>query len=302
METEILHESGLSTGVDLLKAGEPIAIPTETVYGLAAPIFSSRAIEKVFEVKGRPSDNPLIAHIAEVGQAEEIAVDLPELFWELAERFFPGPLTLVVKKGARVPSIACAGLDTIAIRMPSHPLARRVIEAVGQPLVAPSANLSGRPSATTATHVLQDFDGTIAAVIDGGACEVGIESTVVDLVSFERPTILRPGSISRGELGEAFSLYTSGPKGSPGMRYRHYAPSIPVRRVTSCDEVGSQGRAFIIDQKSLTEQKLYFLLRKAEEEGYDEVVLYTPNPLSEGLENRLEKICESHCHQPLRNG
>lgn len=286
MKTEILKKTDIKRAADLLREGKLVAFPTETVYGLGSSIFLPESIEKIFEVKNRPQDNPLIAHIADLSDVEKLASDVPPLFYSWAERYFPGPITFVLKKKEGVPSIVSKGLDTIAIRMPQHPLARQLIRELGEPIVAPSANISGRPSSTTADHVLSDFDGKIAAVIDGGPCEFGMESTVVDLVSFERPTLLRRGAIQL-EIEE----YTKGPKSSPGMKYRHYAPDLPVflfRNRKSFDEHSKDENAFII--RDPQESTLYAQLRQAEVEGASEVVIYALQPLSPTLENRLEKI------------
>ena len=285
-----------------LARGETVAFPTETVYGLGAPIFSPEAIKKIFAVKGRPQDNPLIAHISDLSQADLLGEALPETFFTLASTFFPGPLTLVVKKHPSAPSIVSAGLPTIAIRMPIDPIALKLIQTVGEPLVAPSANLSGTPSSTTYRHVLSDFDGLIAGVVNGGDCVYGIESTVLDLVSFERPTLLRPGSISKEELeevlGSPVDTYSSGPKSSPGMKYRHYAPSIPVYFFKSKADLDAhlalKKRSYLISPQAST---LYAHLRFAEKMGYDEVVIFSTEKLDPSLENRLEKILYANsCH------
>lgn len=287
MKTEILYETDLARAAKLMKEGKLVAFPTETVYGLGASVFLPKSIEKIFEIKNRPQDNPLIAHIADLSDVEKLASDVPPIFYSWAERYFPGPITFILKKKTTVPSIVSAGLDTIAIRMPQHPLAKSLIREVGEPIVAPSANLSGRPSSTTIGHVLSDFDGKIAAAIDGGSCQYGMESTVVDLVSFEKPTLLR-----RGAIDLDIEEYSKGPKSSPGMKYRHYAPDLPVflfRKKEAFDEhcQGEQNRFIIRDPR---ENSLYALLRQAEAEDASEVVIYAEEPLSPTLENRLEKI------------
>jgi len=309
MKTLILTEKDLVQAAALLKRGELVAFPTETVYGLGAPIFELASIQKIFSVKGRPRDNPLIAHLANLSDCEKVAQDLPTTFFQLAEAFFPGPLTLVVKRNLKVPKIASAGLETIAIRMPSHFVAHRLINAVGLPLVAPSANLSGSPSSTTAQHVLNDFNGKIAAVVDAGPCQYGIESTVLDLVSFDRPTLLRPGQVTQESLEEVLGCeivqYKSGPKRSPGMKYRHYAPKVPVRifsKKNAFDKHLAKGaKALILSNKemehpylSLQSKTLYAHLRLADQKGYDEVVIFCEKCSDNALLNRLEKINESN--------
>lgn len=229
--TEILTYNDLICAAELLKRGEVVAFPTETVYGLGASIFQPQAISKIFEVKRRPSDNPLIAHVSNFQQIAQIARDIPQVFYALAEAFFPGPLTVVLRKKSCVPHCVSAGLDSIALRMPRHPIALGLIEALGEPVVAPSANLSGRPSSTQCHHVLDDFSGKIAAVIDGGKTEYGIESTVISLLDGV-PTLLRPGAISVATIEEVTHVCTrqakEGTPISPGMKYRHYAPKAPI--------------------------------------------------------------------------
>lgn len=198
METRILLPDQLASAIASLKEGMPVAIPTETVYGLAAPIANPEAVEKIFAIKGRPSDNPLIVHVSSVAEAAELGENLPEIFFTLARTFWPGPLTLVVKKSALVPPIVSAGLDSVAIRFPSHLVARKIIEQVG-PVAAPSANLSGSPSPTKASDVLEDLEGKIAWIVDGGECVIGIESTVISLLQ-KTPILLRPGSILKEDL------------------------------------------------------------------------------------------------------
>lgn len=177
-----------------------MAFPTETVYGLGGLLFDERATQKIYAAKGRPQTKPLTAHISALSQVEQIALEIPKEFYLLAEVFFPGPLTLILRKLPTVPEIVSAGGQTIGIRFPDHPIAKLLIHAAGGPLVAPSANLSGKPSPKSAGHVLQDLEGKIAAVIDGGICPLGIDSTVLDLVSFEQPVILRLGQITQADL------------------------------------------------------------------------------------------------------
>lgn len=244
METEILssQETDLAQAAHWLHQHQPVAFPTETVYGLGAKVFDEIGIQRIYQLKGRPSDNPLIAHVADLSQVELLAESIPSSFYVLAEAFWPGPLTMVLPRRVEVPSSVSAGLPTIAIRMPSHPTALQLIKVVGEPLVAPSANLSGKPSPTTAQHVLEDLQGKVAAVIDDGPTTYGIESTVVNLTQ-PTPIILRPGSISPEQiesvLGQSVPLATLNehtPVVSPGMKYRHYAPSTPVKVFTSWDE------------------------------------------------------------------
>ncbi|MEG1773314.1 MAG: L-threonylcarbamoyladenylate synthase [Oscillospiraceae bacterium] len=222
----------------LLRAGEVVAIPTETVYGLAADATNPDAVRRVFEVKGRPQDNPLIVHISDLSMWRPLVQALPEAALRLAEAFWPGPLTIILKKSDVIPATTTAGLGSVAVRMPSHPGARAVIAAAGVALAAPSANLSGFPSTTTAQHCVSDLWGKIPLILDGGACPVGIESTVISLDG--PPMLLRPGAITPEQLSEALGVpvavshAVSEPlaegehPSSPGMKYRHYAPKAHV--------------------------------------------------------------------------
>jgi L-threonylcarbamoyladenylate synthase len=225
----------ISQAAELLRANEVVAFPTETVYGLGANATETAAVEKIFIAKGRPSDNPLIVHIADFQQLEDIAIDIPSFAYRLMERFWPGPLTLVLKKKGNVSEKVTAGLPTIAVRMPAHPVALALIRECGLPLAAPSANLSGRPSPTAAKHVYDDLNGRIAGIVDGGETGVGVESTVLDCTE-DVPVILRPGGVTKEEIeqviGEvkvdaALEDEAKTPK-SPGMKYTHYAPKSPL--------------------------------------------------------------------------
>lgn len=315
MKTLHLQSDQVDLAASLLSDGELVAFPTETVYGLGAPIFSQEAVAKIFTAKGRPSDNPLIAHLSHLEQAAAIAIDIPKNFFNLAEAFFPGPLTVVLKRHPDVPSIVSAGLETIALRIPAHPLALELIARVGQPLVAPSANLSGKPSPTQSSHVLEDFDGKIAAVLEGGKTRYGIESTVVSLLE-SQPIILRPGAITLEQISEVLGCevtIVSKAKQtriiSPGMKYRHYAPRTPVRffeQLTSLLEYATKNRAqrFLIlsrehvgidqDHAKLCCEELYAALRQADERGYSEILLYCDSTISKdpALMNRVNRIVE----------
>ena len=240
MKTERLNadEQGISRAGELLRAGGLVAIPTETVYGLAANALDGAAVAKIFAAKGRPMDNPLIVHIARQEEIFPLVKDFPPSARALAEAYWPGPMTIILPKADRIPNEVSAGLSTVAVRFPSHPAARAVIRAAGVPLAAPSANSSGKPSPTCAAHVLRDLDGKINAVLDGGDCGVGVESTVVTLAS-GRPRLLRPGGITpeqlRAVLGDleidpaVTHRLAEGQKAiSPGMKYKHYAPVAQV--------------------------------------------------------------------------
>ncbi|AGT33736.1 MULTISPECIES: L-threonylcarbamoyladenylate synthase [Geobacillus] len=230
----------IQEAAEWLRAGEVVAFPTETVYGLGADAANTAAVGKIFAAKGRPSDNPLIVHVANVAQVEAIAAAIPPVAKTLMERFWPGPLTLVLpKRAGTVSERVTANLPTVAVRMPDHPLALALIEASGLALAAPSANRSGKPSPTTAAHVLADLNGRIAGVIDGGPTGIGVESTVLDC-SGEVPTILRPGGVTKEALSEAVGRVEeavgmgdeqTAPK-APGMKYTHYAPKAPLSIVS----------------------------------------------------------------------
>lgn len=232
---EKLETYDLSQAVEFLRNGELVAFPTETVYGLGGDALDETAARRIYAAKGRPSDNPLIVHIASVDALKVLAKDVPEVAYQLADAFWPGPLTMILKKNDIVPYETTGGLDTIAIRMPSHPVALRLIEESKVYVAAPSANLSGRPSPTTAEHVIDDMNGRIPMIIDGGSAQIGLESTIVDLVS-AKPLILRPGYITKQKLEDVLTLVDYDPAviakeksevvvaKAPGMKYRHYAP------------------------------------------------------------------------------
>ena len=222
----------------VLRAGGTVAFPTETVYGLGANALDPVAVARIFSAKGRPSDNPLIVHIAHIDQLVPLVRELPGDVHELARVFWPGPLTLVLPKSDLVPDIVSAGLDTVGVRMPSHPVASALIEAAGVPVAAPSANASGRPSPTTADHVRHDLEGRIDMIVDGGASGIGIESTVLELPQHGAPTVLRPGGVSierlKAVIPDVRALDAFGgtddvvaPR-SPGLKHRHYSPSAPL--------------------------------------------------------------------------
>lgn len=234
---EGIDEEGIKRAGDILKKGGLVAFPTETVYGLGADALDEKASAKIYQAKGRPSDNPLIIHIAKWEDIERIAVDIPREAKVLADAFWPGPLTMILKKSEQVPDGTTGGLPTVAIRMPDHAIARALIEAGGGYIAAPSANTSGRPSPTAAEHVAEDMDGVIDMIIDGGEVAIGLESTIVDLTEGV-PTILRPGYINQEMLEKVLgqveldkgliSEDSSVKPKAPGMKYRHYAPKAPL--------------------------------------------------------------------------
>lgn len=233
-------DENIEKAAEILKNGGLVGIPTETVYGLAANALDGRAVAKIFAAKGRPADNPLIVHIADFSDIERFNLvrEIPESVKLLAEHFWPGPLTMIMKKSDVIPLEVSAGLDTVAIRFPRHPTAQKIIKAAELPLAAPSANLSGSPSPTTALHVMSDLSGRIEAVVDGGMSDVGLESTVITLAE-KTPRVLRPGGITleqlRSVLGKVeldnavlHQLEKGARVSSPGMKYKHYAPKANV--------------------------------------------------------------------------
>lgn len=238
METQIFTKENLDIAAKALQQGEIVSFPTETVYGLGAIATSQEAVLKVFEAKGRPSDNPLIVHISDINQMTSTVEEVPEIALTLAKAFWPGPLTMILKAkpGIYAPALS-AGLPTVSFRMPNHPLTLELITKVGIPLVGPSANLSTKPSPTKVEHVFEDMNGRIRGIVDGGSSTVGVESTVIDLTNEEGPVILRPGVITKEQIESVIGPIQSSvttktgekevPK-SPGMKYRHYAPETPV--------------------------------------------------------------------------
>lgn len=240
MITELLdtspeqYENSIEKAALLLKNGGIVAIPTETVYGLAASALDGAAIKKVFEAKGRPQDNPLIVHISDIEMLKALAKDIPDTAYKCAEKFWPGPFTMVLPSSGKVDKSVSAGLDTVAVRMPSHKIALDIINKSGLPLAAPSANTSGRPSPTSPEHVKMDLSGKIDAIVFGNKCSVGVESTVVSFCT-NPPRLLRPGAVTAEMLSEIIpdlaidkAVLSEPEKGekvsSPGMKYKHYAP------------------------------------------------------------------------------
>lgn len=311
----------IEEAIELLKKGEVVAFPTETVYGLGADAWNPSAVRKVFEVKGRPADNPLIVHISSREMAGDFAEEVPEAAQTLMERYWPGPLTLILKKRAEVLDLITGGLNTVALRWPNHPLSQELIFRAG-PLVAPSANKSGRPSPTKAGHVLEDF-GEDFPVIDGGATQIGLESTVLDLSS--KPyAIYRPGYIGKEEIeeviGEAPILEETPPADevtrSPGTKYTHYAPRARVRWLEKGEQTGSKETLYLLHSRDGNDSEeadanvvrfdedfermageLYDRFRQADHEGFVVVAVEPfPEGVSKGilqaLKNRIGKAID----------
>lgn len=325
MTTKILPFSAESAkaAADILRGGGIVGIPTETVYGLAADARNVEAVRSIFEAKGRPQDNPLIVHISNMDMLPPLVREIPPIALKLAERFWGGPLTMIFPKSDIIPSTTSGGLDTVAVRMPSSEAARAIIDACGFPLAAPSANLSGKPSPTTAKHVFDDMDGKISLIIDGGECSVGVESTVICFKS-GKIHILRPGGITAEMLSEFGEVevdkaVTAQPDPnervlSPGMKYKHYSPKADVTIVNAhgerfaeyCRSVAnkSAGKKVLalgagVDEAgifmdygkdtSLQAHRLFALLRYADDVGADIVLVEMPSEDGIGLAvyNRL---------------
>ena len=286
METLLLSATdpiAAPTAANLIMNGELVAIPTETVYGLGANGLDEKAVAKIFEAKGRPQDNPLILHICGAEQIELFCHHIPQKAYDLAEKFWPGPLTIVLPAKDVVPKRTTGGLSTVAVRCPDNKVTREIIRLSGVPIAAPSANISGKPSTTTAEHVRHDHDGRNDAIVDGGACRVGVESTIVDLTE-ERPRLLRPGGITPEQLiavlgdlvvdkAVTAQIDMDEVVKAPGMKYRHYAPSEPVVIVSGSRE---KAAAYIRSHFEPGDRVLCF---------EEELPLYEGcNPLSYGLE------------------
>ena len=239
-------EDKISAAAKILREGGLVGIPTETVYGLGANGLDGKAVKRIFEAKGRPQDNPLILHVTGPQWLPRYCADIPPIAYVLARKFWPGPLTMILKRKPIVPDETTAGLDTVGMRCPNHPVTLAIIREAGVPIAAPSANTSGRPSCTTAQDVLEDMDGKIEGVVDGGPCTVGVESTILDLTC-EPPRLLRPGGLPLEDLERLIghidvdkavtSPLQEGEKHkAPGMKYRHYAPAEPVVIVSGSRE------------------------------------------------------------------
>lgn len=304
MKTKVLHKTQLKEAVMILRHGGLVVFPTETVYGLGANGLDDQAVMNIFTAKGRPSDNPLILHIHDVAQLQEIVQHIPDSAIVLMKTYWPGPLTLVFDKQPHIPRNVTAGLSTVAVRMPNNEIALELLKAANIPVAAPSANISGRPSATKADHVLEDLAGKVDAIIDGGDSVIGIESTVIDMTTVP-PTLLRPGFIQQSEIESllGYSIQTSSvseaPK-SPGMKYQHYQPRVGVywrsgNRDLILQEANTIGKTLsIIDHP--TEQNFYALLRENDKEGIDAIIVITESSdfVPEGLRDRLSKASKNY--------
>ena len=322
MKTQIIkinstqQKEEIKKAADVLKNGGLVGIPTETVYGLGANALDEEAVKSVFVAKGRPQDNPLIVHISDFDEIYDLVEEVPESAKKLAEKYWPGPMTIILKKSDKIPDVVSAGLDTVAIRLPEHEIARAIIRQAGVPIAAPSANVSGSPSPTSAKNVFEDMNGKIPLIVDGGECTVGVESTVVTLVK-DKPKILRPGGITPEEISEVLgeteldkAVFENVGKdekvSSPGMKYKHYAPKTKVIIVKGerekyleflknqtgnfgalcfeddVDEIKCKFVTYGISTNSLSQSKnLFSALRKADALGVD--VVYARYPYEDGM-------------------
>ncbi len=283
----------LSEAIAVLASGGLVAFPTETVYGLGADAFNSNAVSMIFKVKGRPIDNPLIVHVDSIQMLEEIVEEVPSNVLHVLKRAWPGPLTVVLKKKPVVPDVVTAGLPTVAVRCPAHPVALALIKGLGRPIAAPSANLSGKPSPTTAEHVINDLYGKVDIIIDGGETFFGVESTVINVLT-DPPTLLRPGPIGIEELTKLFGKNINVPQHvrgfseaevalSPGMKYKHYAPEKPLVLV----ELSSyENLSELVNEVSAVVNELTSSGAKVAVIGSDETLDYYKNVVKISLGSR----------------
>lgn len=269
--------ASIEEAANLIKDGQIVAFPTETVYGLGASCFNKTAIAKIFKAKGRPGDNPLIVHVSSMEQVSDVALAISPTAKELMRHFWPGPLTLVLKKQPSIPEAVTANLDTVAVRMPNHQVAQAIIEHAGVPIAAPSANLSGKPSPTTAQMVYDDLNGEIPLIIDSGPCEVGIESTVLD-VTGKVPNILRPGMITIEMINKVIGAVDSVQAGekevrSPGVKYEHYKPNADITIVTGPQAAVSRHILFKIHSDEAAGKKSGIICFDQTKRNYSGIVL-----------------------------
>lgn len=290
-------KSEVDRAAELIRAGRLVAFPTETVYGLGANALDPEAVARIYETKGRPSSSPLIVHVVDVAMARTVVADWPPLADTLAARFWPGPLTIVVRKADAVPDMVTAGLSSVAIRVPSHPMALELIRRSRVPVAAPSANRFTEISPTTAEHVRASLGDRVDMILDGGPTQVGIESTVVSLIR-NPPEILRPGMIAKEDLEDATGvvwMFASRPMESPGLHPRHYAPRTPLY-VLERGETPASGRGRIIEMPAAAAEYaavLYARLHAADGEGWDWIAVEKPPETPEwaGVLDRLKRAC-----------
>lgn len=333
-QSEEMEES-INEAARLLQDKQVVAFPTETVYGLGADATDETAVQRIFDAKGRPSDNPLIVHVADQNQVEQLVVEIPDVARKLMQEFWPGPLTLVLNSNGTAAKNVTAGLSTVGIRMPDHPLALALLRSAEKPLAAPSANRSGRPSPTTAAHVYQDLNGRIAGILDGGPTGVGLESTVLDCTT-EIPVVLRPGGVTTEDLEKVLPQVMIDPAladekykpKSPGMKYTHYAPESPLWLIDGDDEffqrqlemykqeghrigiIASNQLAQSLDHERLIKcgsrvnlnevaEGLYGALREFKKSDVDLILCeaFPESGVGEAIMNRLNKAAEKKVQQ-----
>lgn len=284
-----ISDAELEHAADILRRGGVVAFPTETVYGLGANALDDSAVQRIYQAKGRPATSPLIVHIADRKMIESVAAEWPDTARRLAETFWPGPLTLVVRKNGHIPPSVTAGLDTVGIRMPAHPIAEALIRRAGLPLAAPSANRFTEISPTTAEHVRASLGSAVDLILDGGPTCVGIESTVLSLID-DTPVLLRPGMITKEQIENSIGPIRAGtqqPSGaahlSPGLHGRHYAPRTPLYLLEPDQELpAGRGRVLNLPRDSAAfGARLYAELRRADGEGWDWLGIETPPQLPE---------------------
>lgn len=285
----------------VLESGDVIGLPTETVYGLGADATSPSAVRKIFAIKGRPADHPLIVHVADLAAARELSRSWPSFAEVLTEAFWPGPLTIIVERGPMILDVVTGGRDTVAIRIPRHAVALRLLQRFGRPVAAPSANRFGRVSPTTAEHVRSDLGSDVTMVLDGGPCEVGLESTIVDC-SVDPPQILRPGSISAEQIADVVGRLASasGPSRAPGMLESHYAPDCTIVPVDVSDSPPSDVDR-ILDGRSdplRFAHDLYSLLRDCDRQSLRRVAVLLPDDVGVGraVRDRIFKAAAHRSH------
>lgn len=318
-------EDDLKYAAELIKSGEIIGIPTETVYGLGGDALNPEAVKKIFAAKGRPADNPLIVHISNIKQIEKLCKNIPDIVYDLAENFWPGPLTMIMDKQSIIPYVTSGGLETVGIRMPNSKFTRDLIDAAGTPIAAPSANISGYPSPTEAEHVCRDMAGKIKAVVDGGKCKVGVESTVIAFDNANTIRILRPGLITKDDLSHfaqniiidkaiTEGLQNGEVAKSPGMKYKHYSPIANVTLVKGGrkafedftqihkddektyivafdneDKIDKENIIHYGDTHKEQANKIFSLLRDLDKKGAKQIYIHCPDTDGVGLAvyNRL---------------
>ena len=296
-----IDEAEIKKQAELLKEGNTVIFPTETVYGLGANALDENAVKKIYEAKGRPSDNPLIVHISSKEEVYKLANDISDKAKVLMSKFWPGPLTMIFKKKDIVPQRTSGGLDTVAIRMPSHKIARELIKQAGIPIAAPSANISGRPSPTKGEHVCAEMNGRVSGIVVGGDCNFGLESTVIDM-TMDIPMILRPGSVTKEQLEEEIGQVLIDPSlenkedvlkaKAPGMKYTHYSPNGDVYIVTGKDDLVIEKINNLIEENNKKDIKSGVMCLSKNKDKYEGEVIELGNTLEEVASNLFNVLIE----------